>query len=144
MIHNAEELFQLSSMQAEALANSSGLSLYHEKIDLIPYLGYHASLKMLGERSLISDRMLRYYKMLIPAKQPLIAIAVSLGMPAKDIDDLLHKYGYCLSESIAGDAVVKWHTQSCKQCGRPKDNLLLEINTVLERMDIPLLMTRQK
>ena len=32
VIHNAEELFQLSSMQAEALTNSSGLSLYHEKI----------------------------------------------------------------------------------------------------------------
>lgn len=142
MIHNAAELFQLSSMQAEALANSSGLSLHHEKIDLIPYLGYHASLKMLGERALISDRMLRYYKILTPAKQPLIAIAVSLGMSAKEIDDLLHKYGYCLSESIAGDAVVKWHTQVCRPCSSSNDNLL-EINSVLERMDIPLLMTRQ-
>lgn len=143
MIDRAARLFGLSLEQSEFLANSAGLSLSYEKINLTEYLEYHGTLRMLCERAMVSERMLRYYKTEVPAKQPLLAIAVSLAMPVDEMDILLRKYGYCLSASIAGDAVIRWHTQTARRRGQGGEALLFEINEVLERMALPLLMTRQ-
>lgn len=92
---------------------------------------------------MISERMLRYYKEKIPTKQALLAIAVSLDIQADEIDKLLRKYGYCLSQSIAGDALIRWYTRMAKKQVQREESLLFEINGVLERMELPLLMTRQ-
>lgn len=92
---------------------------------------------------MISERMFRYYKEKVPSKQALLALAVSLSMREKAIDELLHKYGYCLSQSIAGDVVIRWHIRRDSGEGKGEGRILFEINEVLERMGVPLLMTRQ-
>lgn len=85
--------------------------------------------------------MLRNYKSIVPTKQALLAILTVLNFSAADMDELLRSYGYCLSESLAADAVVRWYADN----SRPRYNgagLLNEINDVLEKMGLPLLMTR--
>lgn len=94
---------------------------------------------MLCEHSMVSERMLRHYKVKVPSKQALLALAVVLSMQEEAVDELLRKYGYCLSASIAGDAVVRWHIRQ----GIGGKKMLFEINVTLERMGLPLLMTRQ-
>lgn len=91
---------------------------------------------------MVSERMFRYYKELVPSKQVMLALSVSLAMQEEAVDALLRRYGYCLSDSIAGDAVVRWYVG---QNGAEKsgERLLFEINWTLERMGLPLLMTRQ-
>lgn len=129
--------------QSELLANSAGLSLHFETVDLMEYLGYHGTRRGLCERAMISERMLRYYKEKIPTKQALLALAVSLDMQVDEIDKLLRKYGYCLSPSIAEDMVIRWYISSQGRKDRRERELLFEINEVLEHMKLPLLMTRQ-
>lgn len=87
--------------------------------------------------------MLRNYKKGVPTKQALLAILIALNFSASDIDKILRSYGYCLSESVAEDAVVKWYAE---HWGQRNDGarLLNEINDVLEEMGLPLLMTRIK
>lgn len=70
-----------------------------------------------------------------------MAIVLSLNMGLDDLRSILKKYGYCLSESIAADMVVKWFITYRND----KDgNILYTINEVLEEMGLPLLMTRIK
>lgn len=92
---------------------------------------------------MVSERMFRYYKEKVPSKQALLALAVALSMREKAVDELLRKYGYCLSRSIAGDVVVRWHIRQDRGEEIREERILFEINEVLERMGIPLLMTRQ-
>lgn len=103
---------------------------------------YNGKLKNLSENAVISERMLRYYKKIIPTKQALLAIAVSLNCGSSETDGLLRSYGYCLSKSSAADIVVMWfiNNNTYKNGGL----LLSEINIVLDDMGLPLLMTRQK
>lgn len=87
--------------------------------------------------------MLRNYKTAVPTKQALLAILTVLNFSVTDMDKPLRSYGYCLSESLAADAVVKWYADNSRQ----RDNgarLLNEINEVLDKMGLPLLMTRIK
>lgn len=70
-----------------------------------------------------------------------MAIVISLNMGLDDLRFILKKYGYCLSESVAADMVVKWFiTYQNDNDG----NILYTINEVLEEMGLPLLMTRIK
>lgn len=62
VIRQAAKLFELSGDDAEALANSAGLSLMFEGGDLIEYLGYKGRKCDLCRGAVISERMLRYYK----------------------------------------------------------------------------------
>ena len=86
--------------------------------------------------------MLRSYKKSVPTKQVLLAIVIVLDLSVSDIDRILRSYGYCLSESLAADAVVKWYVDNSRQKGGAR--LLNEINDTLESMGLPLLMTRTK
>ena len=70
-----------------------------------------------------------------------MAIALSINMSLEDMRSILKKYGYCLSESIAADMVVKWFITYQNDEGR---KILYGINEVLEEMGLPLLMTRIK
>ncbi len=140
VIHNAAVLFNLSDIDAEALANSAGLSLSYEGGALLKNLKYSGKPKDLCDSAVISDRMLRYYKYKTPTKQALLAITIALNMDRPEIEDILRKYGYCLSESIAADAVIRWFLNShSKTRGR---KLLELINYTLDKMGLPLLMTR--
>lgn len=87
--------------------------------------------------------MLRNYKKIVPTKQALLAIVIALSFPGSDIDRILRSYGYCLSESLAEDVVVKWYVNNSLQRNNGA-GLLNEINDVLETMGLPLLMTRLK
>lgn len=87
--------------------------------------------------------MLRNYKKTVPTKQALLAIVIALNFPVYDIDRILRSYGYCLSESLAEDVVVKWYVNNSNQRSSGA-GLLNEINDVLEKMGLPLLMTRIK
>lgn len=62
VIRKAEKLFNLDTDEAEALANSGGLSLIFEGGDLIKNLNYRGRRCDLYNGAMISERMLRYYK----------------------------------------------------------------------------------
>ncbi|MDE6732691.1 MAG: hypothetical protein K2J77_07435 [Oscillospiraceae bacterium] len=106
-------------------------------------LNYSGKPKDLCAAAGISERMLRSYKSKTPTKQALLAIVIALNFSTSDIDRILRSYGYCLSESLAGDVVVKWYVKRSLS----KNNgagLLNEINDTLEKMGLPLLVTRIK
>lgn len=105
------------------------------------HINYDGKLKELCSRALISDKMLRNYKTIAPSKQAVLAICAALDMNAEETDLLLCKYGYCLSDSIAGDIIVKWHMDN-NSMGQEK--LLDRINGILDDTGLPLLMSRQK
>lgn len=136
-------LFDLSLEDSEMLANSAGLSLCPNWGNLHKFLNVHykGKLKDLSQNAIISERMLRYYKKIAPTKQALLAIAVSLNLGLSEIDTLLRSYGYCLSKSSVADITVMWFMKN----NTYKNNgmLLTEINIVLDKMGLPLLMTRQ-
>lgn len=141
VISRAAELFALSVEEAEALANSAGLSLQYQGGDLVESLGYQGKRTELCSRAMISERMLRLYKTRIPTKETLLALAVTLCNDCAEIDTVLHRYGYCLSDSIVGDLVVRWYVTNNGDCvdGR----LIYPINETLSDMGLPLLMTKQ-
>ena len=142
MICKASEIFGLDDEKAESLANSAGLSLHYEGGNIINVLGYKGKLKPLCDKAILSERMLRRYKTETPTKQAIIALCVVLNKPIDEINLILKRYGYCLSDSIAADAVVKWHI--CHSPNRTNGELLIfEINEVIEKMGLPMLMTRQ-
>ncbi len=70
-----------------------------------------------------------------------MAISLSLNINLDDLRVILKKYGYCLSESVAADMVVKWFVTYRNDGG---GNILFMVNEVLEEMELPLLMTRIK
>jgi hypothetical protein len=142
VINKSAELFNLSPSEAEALANSAGLSLEFEGGDLIEHLGYSGKKVDLCKKAIVSDRMLRLYRHKTPTKSTLIALAVSLDKSFDEVNALLRKYGYCLSDSIIGDIVVKWYLT--EYTGVVDERLLFTINETLFKMELPLLMTKQK
>lgn len=141
VIHMSAELFHLTDMEAESLANSAGLSLQYSGGDIVRELKYEGKLVELCHKASVSDRMLRLYRHKTPAKQTLLALAASLNKSCSETDKLLHKYGYCLSESIVGDVVVKWYMEKYK--GGEDNQLILTINETLDEMNLPLIMTKQ-
>ncbi len=134
-------MFGLSDREAEVLANSAGLSLQYQGGDLLEALGYKGKRTELCQRAMISERMLRRYKAQVPTKETLLALAVTLCRTSGEIDMLLHKYGYCLSESNVGDLVVRWYVTNYGNCENAA--LLFSINETLADMCLPLLMTKQ-
>lgn len=62
VVRSAQEIFELTDIEAETLANSAGLSLDFEGGSLIENLKYQGKLCELGANAMISERMLRHYK----------------------------------------------------------------------------------
>lgn len=71
-----------------------------------------------------------------------MAILISLALSLDEQQAILKKYGYCLSESVAADMVVRWFVDTYHNTDGVK--LLFSINNALEEMGLPLLMTRIK
>lgn len=70
-----------------------------------------------------------------------MAIALSLDMSLDELQTVLKKYGYYLSESVVADMVVKWFFTYRNNEGK---KILHMVNEVFEEMELPLLMTRTK
>lgn len=70
-----------------------------------------------------------------------MAIALSLDMSLDELQTVLKKYGYYLSESVVADMVVKWFFTYRNNEGK---KILHMVNEVFEEMGLPLLMTRTK
>lgn len=138
VIRKAAEIFGLDDKTAESLANCAGLSLEFEGGALISYLGYSGSKTDLYKKAMISERMFWHYKTKTPTKEAILALMITLNKNCSEIDLLLHKYGYCLSDSIITDAVIKWNLKNHHGTSH-----LDEINSTLSDMGLPLLMTRQ-
>ena len=142
VIRSAAVLFDLSEDLAESLAHKAGLSLRTGENALAELLRNCGSAKRrLIYHSAVSERMIQYYIAgKEPTKQALLAIAISLGMREEEIGDLLGKYGYCLSASLANDAVVRWYLGN--GIGANAQSLLSGINETLDDLGLPLLMTK--
>lgn len=140
VVLSAAELFDLSAEEAETLANRSGLSLHPRKNLLPKLLGHCGSDRRRRLYRVVSERMLQYYAAgTEPTKQALLAVGITLELPREKLEGLLRSYGYCLSESLACDMVVRWYLDNC---GTPTSALLDEINQTLDELCLPLLMTK--
>ncbi len=98
----------------------------------------HKSHKDIYEKAQVSERM--FYLIIsgrTPTKATLLALALSLEMNIAEIENILQKAGYVLSKSIAFDMVVKWMVEN-------ETNKLMNINYVLDELELPFLMTREK
>ncbi len=142
VIENAKKLFALQEHEAEALANSAGLSLKFESGYIIDVLGYKGKLKTLCDKAIISERMLRRYKTETPTKQAILAQCLVMNKPLDEINLILNRYGYCLSDSIVADVVVKWHIFRSEN-RHNGEMLIFDINEVIAKMGLPMIMTRQ-
>lgn len=115
------------------MANSAGLSNEYIGGSLVDNLEYTEKIVQLCEKAMVSERMLRLYNHKTPTKHTIIALAIAAEKSCAEIDQLLHKYGYCLSDSIVVDIVVKWFVLN-RKIGNPSI-LLGEINETLEKWD---------
>ena len=117
--------------------------LYDDNISLAMILkDYNVKSGKIVHSASISERMFQYYlKGKKPTKQALLAIVISLGFPVDEIDIMLRKFGYCLSESLPNDAVTNWFL---KNYYTQKNGIMIlnSINEILERLELPLLMTK--
>lgn len=150
VVLKAMETFNLSQQQAESLANKAGLSLYsHIPPQIKPQNQLKILLKKCGGKQrrqlyhlAVSERMVQYYlKGKEPTKQALLAITIILGLSITETEDMLQNFGYCLSGSLANDAVVRWFMENAN--GTARAELLYSINETLDILDLPLLLTKQ-
>lgn len=140
VIERASTTFQLSDDEAEWLANAAGISLDYSGGYIVDMLGYTGKLTELCDKAMVSDRMLRRYKTKAPTKQVILALCIVSNKTTDETDHILRNYGYCLSDCIISDVVIKWFIG---ESGIDPDMLIFDINETLEKMGLPLLMARQ-
>lgn len=130
----------MTAPESEALANKAGLSLSPRENSFADIKTRNqGQYRRLLKSTALSERMLQYYAAgKEPTKQALLAIAVSIGLKYDQIQTLLSKYGFCLSNSLPNDAVVSWFLDNSSKY----ESLLYSINEVLEALDLPILMTK--
>ena len=152
-IQRAGELFDLSPIETEALANSAGLSLHSlSNADggngFVAYFNglldkYQGKIKELCELACVSERMFRYIrKGEHIRKEPLVALLLTMGVCINIMQNCLKKAGYVLSRSIPTDTVVLWLIEN-----EPKMRAYNPVNftnEILYSLGLPLLMTRTK
>lgn len=141
VIRSAGNLFGLTALQSENLANTAGLSLSPPTNQLQKILStYRGRQHIIFTRANISERMFRHYVSgMIPTKQALLAISITLIPSLPFINNLLKNCGYCLSKSLANDCIVLWYLRNCSDY---ENYLLDDINSTLDDLGLPLLMTR--
>lgn len=149
VITNAATLFCLNATEKEQLANKAGLSFtYGSPIDI--QNNFYNYFKQLIHRrenfrgspaATISERMFEYFcEGMIPTKESVLALGISLELNLEDIQQMLGKAGYCLSRSLPADMIAWWFI---KYQHNNRGNLH-SINEVLHNCGLPLLMTRNK
>lgn len=146
VVTNAAELFSLTELETESLANKAGLSLYL-KPDFLPNLlqNCRPAQRRLLYHTAVSERMAQYYLAgQQPSKQALLAILILLEQTQEEpqLQAALNAHGYCLSPSLANDAVTRWFLFAKRPAAEPAA-LLQNINAALHDFQLPLLMTKQ-
>lgn len=143
VIRSAADLFGLAALQSEGLANTAGLSLSPPTNHLQEILStYRGRQRIICNMACVSERMFRHYVSgMIPTKQVLLAISITLNPSPPFINSLLKNCGYYLSKSLANDCIVLWHLKNRIDS---RDHLLDSINGTLDKLGLPLLMTRQR
>jgi hypothetical protein len=143
LIQSAARLFCLSETQKEELANKAGLSLQSDKNFTVKFRQIikqsTKSCREIYEEAQVSERMFYLIKSgRIPTKTTLISLAITLDLDIEEIENLLKKAGYVLSKSIEFDLIIRWLITN----NRHKHNRIVEINEILNKLELPLLMTK--
>jgi len=148
VITAAIDVFGLSEVEGELLANKAGLSL---KMDA-DFAAYFCNLLKqcrktqaeLCQIAQVSVRMLGYMKQgKYLRKEPLTSILITMGLELEDIQDTLQKAGFILSYSLPNDAVVLFLLKNEARANRGT-HLIFQINETLDSLGLPLLMTRER
>ncbi len=140
-IAKVKNLFNLNEKECGKLAASAGISLTKEDKSLyeVIFTVYGGSVRNLCNAASIDERAFRNYKYKSPPKQVLLAVCAASGLNAIQTDALIHKFGYCLSESVLTDIVVAFYLRSNSADRGVKT--LNKINETLFRIGIsPLVM----
>ena len=72
-----------------------------------------------------------------------MAILIALEQNVGDIQVLLKKAGYVMSKSLPGDVIVMWVLENNAE-RKSGTSRLFQINTILDSLGLPLLMTRPR
>ena len=126
------------------MAASAGISLTEGDISFYDFVRncYKGSLRKLCYMVTIDERTFRYYKCQTPPKNVVISICAVLGYDKYHTDMLLHKLGYCLSDSILTDSVVAFYLrENSQEKGLRRLNM---INTALYEMGVSPLINANK
>lgn len=131
LVAKAKILFHLNEKECVDLAASAGISLTKEDKSLydVIFTAYSGSIRKLCNAVSIDERAFRYYKHKSPPKQILLAVCTALGFNAIKTDALIHKFGYCLSESVLTDKVVAFYL-----CTNSADNGVKTLNKINETL----------
>ena len=118
VIRSAARLFGLTAFQSEKLANSAGLSLSPPTDLLQKILSEHRGRQhIIFAGANVSERMFRHYASgVIPTKQALLAISITLNPFLPFVERLLKNCGYCLSKSLPSDCIVSWYLMNRSRC----------------------------
>ena len=157
-ILRAANLFGLSEVETEELANKAGLSIAHinsletadtqqNEVFARHFNGilsaHNGKLKDLYDAAMVSERMFRYLRNgQHIKKEPLLAILLTLTRQIETIHDCLKKAGFVLSKSLPNDTVIMWIIEN--EPTHSETSFIYHINTTLDQLGLPLLMTRAK
>jgi len=105
---------------------------------------FNGTMMELSNMALISDRHLRHMKNGINLrKESLLAVLVVLGLDVSEIQSILNKAGFALSESLPNDVIVTWMLTN-EEKGINTTQWLVRINEELDSLGLPLLLPREK
>jgi|GEM_PF-554656 len=157
-ILRAANLFGLSEIETEELANKAGLSITHlndletaevQKNEIFArhfndiISTHNGKLKDLYDTAMVSERMFRYLRNgKHIKKEPLLAILLTLTQQIGTIQDCLKTAGFVLSKSLPNDTVIMWTIEN--EPNYSETSFAYHINTTLDQLGLPLLMTRAK
>ena len=98
--------------------------------------------KDLCEDSLTSERMFRNIRNGINVKkEPLVSLLLTMKQPLSCIQECLKMAGFILSKSIISDVIIMWMLEDGLY-SNSKISPVYRINTTLDSLGLPLLMTR--
>ena len=143
----AGKLFGLARDELESLANMAGLTLFPdggftEAFDTM-LSNYPRSYKELCEAASVNERMFRHIRSgKHLRKETVLALAIVMCDCVEGIQLLLKKAGFVLSDSLPGDAIVKWVMKNTDKLN-PHTAPIDYINHTLEGFGLPVLMTRE-
>lgn len=130
--------------ESGALAVSAGISpikdgtsFYQEAANY-----FNGTIRELCYKIAIDERAFRYYKVQTPPKNVMLAVCTVLGFNGIQTDNILHKYGYCMSASVLTDIVVAFYLR--KNTYQNGTRRLNEINAALYEMGVPALIKTNK
>jgi len=114
VILNAGDLFDLTDLQMEDLANKAGLSLKYNNKGFTKIFdkllsAYPGKMIDLCGAALVSERMLRYIKLGNHIKkESILSLLIAMEQDIDNIQVILKAAGFILSKSLPQDVVIAW------------------------------------